>query len=335
MKITKIELLTALEAVKAGLANKELIEQTTSFAFIKGKVITYNDEISFSHPLKGLNIEGAVQAEQLYKLLAKLKKEEIDFTLTENEILIQNGKMTAGLALQKEITLPLNELKEKKDWYPIPSKLLKHMKLTVGACSRDMSRPVLTCINIDKKGYVQGSDGFRIAQGVLGEESPIDTFLLPASSALEVEKLAPIEMAQSVGWVHFRAAEGTILSCRILTDKFPDVQPYLVSKGIEIKFPSSILEILERAAVFSKRDHLLDEEIYITLENNRLLLESKSNTGWFKEEVNCKFSEEKTQFKITPYLLKDVLTEARQCLMNEKTLLFQGEDWSYLTMLRK
>ena len=48
MKLNKADLQRALEIVKPGLANKEMIEHSTSFAFINGKVITYNDEISLS-----------------------------------------------------------------------------------------------------------------------------------------------------------------------------------------------------------------------------------------------------------------------------------------------
>ena len=46
----KAELIKALEAVRPGLANKEMIEQSTSFAFMKDRVVTYNDEISISYP---------------------------------------------------------------------------------------------------------------------------------------------------------------------------------------------------------------------------------------------------------------------------------------------
>ena len=56
MKTNKTKLQTALEIVKPGLANKEIIEQSTSFAFLKGKVVTYNDEVSISHPLKGIEL---------------------------------------------------------------------------------------------------------------------------------------------------------------------------------------------------------------------------------------------------------------------------------------
>ena len=67
MKVNKEKLRQALEIVRPGLANKEVIEQATSFAFMDGRVVTYNDEISISHPVEGIEIEGAVKADQLYQ----------------------------------------------------------------------------------------------------------------------------------------------------------------------------------------------------------------------------------------------------------------------------
>jgi len=77
MNIQKEQLKKALETVKPGLAGKEIIEQSTSFAFMGDRVVTYNDEISISHPVEGLNLTGAIRAEELYQLLSKLKREEI------------------------------------------------------------------------------------------------------------------------------------------------------------------------------------------------------------------------------------------------------------------
>ncbi len=66
--ISKKKLQEALEIVKPGLSNNEIIEQTTSFAFIDGRVITYNDELSISCPVEELNVQGAVKAEELYQI---------------------------------------------------------------------------------------------------------------------------------------------------------------------------------------------------------------------------------------------------------------------------
>ena len=75
MKINKAELQTALEKVKPGLASRELIEQSTSFAFMGDRVVTYNDEISISHPVAGVDINGAVKAQALYDFVSEVKKE--------------------------------------------------------------------------------------------------------------------------------------------------------------------------------------------------------------------------------------------------------------------
>jgi hypothetical protein len=64
MIIKKIDLLHALEVVKPGLGRQEQIQQTTSFAFITGRVVTYNDELSISHPLANCEIEGAIKPEE-------------------------------------------------------------------------------------------------------------------------------------------------------------------------------------------------------------------------------------------------------------------------------
>jgi len=107
MKIKKAELQKALELVKPGLAGKELIEQSTSFAFMGNRVVTYNDEISMSVPLvEGFNLTGAVKAEELYKLLTKLKGDEITLELTENEIQITCGNKGQAYPFRQKLNSP-------------------------------------------------------------------------------------------------------------------------------------------------------------------------------------------------------------------------------------
>ena len=211
----KQDLLTALETVKPGLASKEMIEQSTSFAFMNGQVVTYNDEISLSHPIPDLEIKGAVQAEELYKLLNRLKEDEIEVEIKKNELRLESGNTKAGLTLQQEIKLPLEEIGETGKWKILPENFLKHVRFAMTCCSRDMSRPVLTCVHISKEGLIEGSDSLRITRCQLEGEMPVKTFLLPVSASVEVVKLEPTKVAEGDGWIHFKTDEGTILSCRI------------------------------------------------------------------------------------------------------------------------
>jgi hypothetical protein len=336
MIVNKDQLQKALEIVKPGLANKEQIEQSTSFAFIKGRVITYNDEISISHPVKGLNLEGAILAENLYKFLTKIKKEEIELELVDNEIVLTSEKAKAGLLLQTEIKLPLKEeIAEKSQWHPLPENFVHDVAFSMTVCTKDMSRPVLTCVHVTKAGYIEASDSYRIVRCDLGSPMPVNTFLLPSISAVEVVKIKPIEVASGRGWVHFKNEEKTIMSCRIFEDKYPPTTGFYTEEGVRVILPKTTEEILGRAQVFSKRDHLLDEEISITIENKTFLMESRSDTGWFKENVPIKYDGDLIRFEITPYLLKGILSETREFKYAKDKLTFRGERWFYASMLRQ
>jgi hypothetical protein len=338
MNINKAKLQEALEIVKPGLANKEIIEQATSFAFIGGRVVTYNDEISISHPIEGLNLNGAIQAENLYKFLAKIKKDDVDFELKENEIILSTGRSKAGLTLQAEIKLPLDDdIAKKGKWYDLPDNFNKFVSFAMASCSTDMSRQVITCVHIRKSGIIEASDSYRITHCVLSDDMPVKTFLLPASSAINVVKLNPIKIAEGTGWIHFQTEEGTIISCRIFEDTYPDTSVFLKSKGNQIIFPQTLSEALERAQIFAKRDHILDESVSIIIENRKICIGAESDSSWYKEDMNMKYEGSKIVFSITPYLLKGILSETNACIINEdgSKLKFEGEGWQYVTMLKE
>ena len=333
MKINKTELQKALEIVKPGLANKEIIEQSTSFAFINGNVTTYNDEISISHPLTGLKLTGAVKAEELYKLLSKTKGDEIEMEIKDNEIHFTSGKGKAGLTLQAEIKLPLEEIADKEDWQELPDGFAKDVLFVAQACSNDMSRPVLTCVHINPEGHIESSDGFRIIrlEKQIGVEESI---LIPATAAVEVAKLKPINISLSKGWAHFQSEEGTVLSCRVFDDKYPAVGKLLNVEGIELLLPKAILEIIERAAVFAKRDHFLDEEIQVKIENKKIQIRGESDTGWYEEETNIRYTGDPVVFAITPYLFQEILKVTQTCILGTNHIKFTGDGWQYVAILR-
>lgn len=335
--MNKEQLLKALEIVKPGLANREIIEQSTSFAFMEGRVVTYNDEISLSHPVEVVELKGAVQADELYQFLRKVKADKdgnIVLEQEKNEIRITSGRAKAGLSLQAKIRLPLDEIDDIDTWYELPEDFLTALKFAAGACDRGTSNPKLTCVHVNAEGYVEGCNNIRFVRYTVNEDGfPMDTFLVPAQSAMEVLKIKPLSIAKSESWVHFRNEEDTVMSCRIFEDTYPDATDILKAEGITISLPKTMGEILERAAVFSKRESILDEEVSVMLKKNRIHIHSQSETGWFKEDANMRFSEDPVSFSIVPSLLKDILSETQSCEVAEDRLIFQGAGWKYVISL--
>lgn len=332
MKINKTELQKALEIVKPGLANKEIIEQSTTFAFMGDRVVTYNDEISISHPVKGLNLTAAIPAQELYQLLRKTKEKEFELFFEGSEIRLISGRDKAGFAISQEITLPLNEFTLPKKWEKIPDNLLAGIKFCSFSCSRDMSRPILTCVHIREDGIIEASDGYRITQYKTAK-LPVNTLLIPASSTQHLVNMDVIEMAEGDGWGHFRTKEGTVFSCRVFADNYPDTSSLFEVEGEALEFPKNLGEILDKANVFAKQDFALDQKTEITIAENKMIVRTENAMGWFEAEANIRYKGDPITLIINPQFLQEIAEKELSCVVGKTVLKFEGKNWKHVVAL--
>lgn len=310
-----------------------MIEQSTSFCFSKGNILTYNDEISVSCPLENLEIEGAVNAIELYDFAKKIKSEEVDLEIKGNELLLKAGRSKAGLTLHAEVTLPVEEIGKISKWKKLPEGFLTALNFTMGSCGHDMTEAIYTCVHINKT-VLEATDKYRIASYQLEKKVPVKAFLLPATTCMKLIKMNPVEIAEGNGWIHFKTKNDAVISCRIFEEKFPEVAYLLEVKGNKIEFPKTLIEILDRAEIFSKRDYSLDESVEIHLENKKIKIKSSSDVGWFEEKSRIDYTGDPITFSIAPYLLKDILTQTTTGILTKSVLLFEGDNWKYLSILK-
>jgi DNA polymerase III sliding clamp (beta) subunit (PCNA family) len=345
MEVNKIDVLNALSIVKPGLANREHLEQTTSFAFVHERVITYNDEISISHPIDDFDVTGAVNAEELYGLLGKLKEEVIKIKVKDGQLLVKSGNVKAGLKCDHEIVLPLEqELSEKKKWHDLeePKAFNKALTFAMHTCGSDMSQVKLTCVCVQKKGIVYGSDGYRIAKCLI-PKMPVKDFLIAASIVSEVTKLKPIRIALHKDWVHFQNKKGTIISCRLVLEEYMEnekLDGVLAIKNKDaIVFPDKIKAMLEKVGQFAKRDFVFDEVVEVDIKKGLLTLraEAQITHSWVTESAKIDFDGE-INFSITPLLFVNILQETKTAQLGKRLdkVKFLAEDgsWEYVIMLR-
>lgn len=339
MNINTAELVEALAKVKPGLSTKEFIEQTTSFAFMGDRVVTYNDEISISHPINELNIRGAIEAEPLYALLAKITRETIRITVKGKELLIRAGKLKAGMQLQQEIKLPLEEIADEKKWKKIPDAkaFIKGLEFVSFTCSKDLTRPVLTCVNVTRRGEVQATDMFRASTYDVGKV-PVKDFLIPVAAVRALSKFKVEHIAQTPGWIHFKTKEGTEFSARTFTGDFPDVSKHLSIEGYDVVFPTTMAEMVERSLVFTKKDILLNSSVEIVIGENKAIVKGKDACGWFEESANIEYEGESLAFLINPLFLMDIVQEKKYTsTLSEDgaVILFEAKAWKHLVSLHR
>ena len=97
MKIQKKELLDILSKCMPGVeTGKNSIEGANTFIFTRGNVFTFNDSISVTVPLKlsGLmdELEGVVSANEFYKIIQKMPKDEIEIESSEKSWYLKSGR---------------------------------------------------------------------------------------------------------------------------------------------------------------------------------------------------------------------------------------------------
>ena len=333
MEIKVSELKQALEIVKPGLSTTiGSIEQATSFAFTKEGISTYNDEICMTHPIANLGLQGAIEAELLYKFLSKVKSEKLELSCEATEVVIKSGRSKATFNISSEIKLPLEDeqLTTKGKWKDLPKNFIEAISMAKGCAAKDMIQAKLNCVHINKGGFVESSDGHRIFKWQLGDKLPLSTVLIPAASITAIIRMNPTQVAKGEEWVHFKNSVGTVLSCRVVNDVFPDTVPHLAEgkNGVKVEFPKELISALDTAEIFAE-----NSMVKITINKKKLTVTSDSQIASFKETIELNEKAEPFAFQITPYLLKDILKQITFCTIYKDRLIFKNEDWIYMTTL--
>ena len=338
MKIDRKTMLATLESVRSGLSSfKELLEQSCSFVFKEGRVYTFNGEVSLNAELKmseGNEVNFAVPAEDLVKLLAKLPDEEIDIELKTGEFIIVGSKRKAGLKIEKEIFLPLDNVEAPGNWIAFPERLLPLMMMGAMSCGKDETQFLTVCVHFTPNA-IEASDNYKIFRAEL-ETGFKKEMLIRADSILDLKKHKPTHMSFSKNWAHFKNKEDVVCSIRIHRGKYFDTSPFFKTKGTPIKMPGNLAEIVDRARVLG--DNYVtssNSEVSINLSESLLILSAHKATGWYEEKKRVKYTGRDISFSINPQLLLDLMAHTRDAIVSEtNTLTIQTKEFSLIVALR-
>jgi len=334
MKVNKEELRIALEIVKPALGSNETVEQTTSFAFMNDKIVTYNNKISISHPIN-LNIEGAINAIELYQFISKISNEEVDLEWERDQIIIKAGRNKVGLVIESEIKLPIEEVGKISQWKDLPEDFIEGLSFSLIACSNNESKPIITCIHIREDGFIESTDNHRAIQYKLRSSKGLQTVLIPGEYCKEVIKLNPTKIAYGEGWVHFKTKLDTIISCRTFKATFPDISKIIEVRGESIEMPQITNKLIDKAMIFTDTDiESNNKAIQIIIDNGVIIVKGKSSLGsWFEGRGRVKYNGKLISFSIIPNLLKDILERTNSLVIGKNKLKFESDNWIYITLL--
>ncbi len=337
MQINRKKLLGAVATVLPAIAKKEIFDQADKLIFDGGSLVSYNDEVSIFHPVEEVEeLSGAVDGRRLYDLLNKVPDsvEGVDLDAVGAELVVRAGRTRASFAMS-EVALPLSEIDRTGDSAALPEGFVKGLRLVAGTCARDMSRPVLTCVRFSGD-VLEASDGFRMAR-LFFPGADLPSLLLPVVAAEMVcaFDLTEVAVGEAGEWIRFATAEGSTVCARISSGTFPDLTKLYDVEGQRIVLPQSLRDVLERAQIFSKRDHRIDEQVVVELKPKRIVIRSEYDGGKFSETVHDAGQTQELTFSIHPDFLAEALKgESMGCVVDGSKIKFTGPSFEHVIALR-
>lgn len=343
MLYNRKQLLEDLNKAAPGLADKEIIEQSTSFVFIDGYIVTFNDEIavSFKSPF-GTDVEGAVPAKELLGFLDKIEDKEIDVHTTKKELCIKGKGKKIELAIVKDIELPLSEIinfnPDEVEWIDLAIDTMEAIEFCKFSVSPHTIKPVLNSLHLNGD-VVESCDNYRITRFFLDKPTFLDPILIQANNIKILPNYPELtKYAAYDGWAHFSDDKNNIVvSCRLLEEKFPKVGNFITEGKIKIDFPDGLDKSLRAAEIVLDRSTIDNEKVTISLKKDELILQSKGPNGKYTEHVKYKNNKNKkyVTFNIHPTFLRQILKLMNSARLNTNANIinFSGEKFVHVMSL--
>jgi DNA polymerase III sliding clamp (beta) subunit (PCNA family) len=315
-KVEREHLVKVLTVAAIGLTKRESIEQSDAYVFTKKYLITFNGEIFTRCPNPLSGVQGAVPAQELHQLLAKFPDPEVTFQVVGGELHIRGKRRKAGISLQKKISLPFDDvpLVVPAKWRGVSEKLSGVLTQAARVCGKDETLPITTVVHVTKK-FVESSDNFRIFRYTMPTKFP-RSVLIPASSIAALGGLVFERVSINKDYLFLEMPDEHLIAVRCVKMIYPDIGPLLrLKRPKKITLPSNMEDIISRADVM--QETAFDASVTVTIEANRLELESRKDKGWYRESKTIDYDGERLKFTVHPRTLEDVLSKKKTVWVDE------------------
>lgn len=336
MKINRETFLNDLQMVRAGLAAKDNVAQSSHVVFKDGDIFTYNDEVACRKPLTYLNIAGAIPAAPLMAILEKIDDTDLDVADDDATIIFRGKGKTFSLVKDAEIELPINQVEKPEKWKKLPEDFPEALELVARCVSTDETRFELTCIRVTPE-FMEACDNLQALRFQM--PTPIKAAMLIRGDAIKyISALGMTGMSVTPAWVHFRNKKGLVYSIRRHAEedgerKFPDISELFDFKGQSIVIPKGVKGVTERANIFAMEKGAGDPALLVQLKPGRIRIAGQGLIGKYGEWKKAAYSGPELEFLISPEVLAHVSDKYQNAKVDGSKLRAKGPKWAYATVL--
>ena len=329
--VDREELLKQLLSVSPGLSPREIVEQSSCFVFLNGKVITFNDEVACWTKCTCLN-KVAVRAKTLVDLLQKLPEETLHVAVSNGKLIVKGKKRVGRIPIEDKISLPFKSVEEPKKWKTLPSDFLEAVNL-VYRCAGIDQQQMEKYVHVHPE-RIEACMEHQV--GCFRTRIEIDEpLLIHRDSIKHVVSLGVVEFGITETWAHFRNSKGLVICCRRWKEdtEFPDTSAALSIKGTKVLLPKGLAAAAERASIFS-RENAEDDDIIITLKSGELTVVGTGASGEYREGPKAlDYKGQEMTFMISPKLLADITSKHNEAWFTPDTLKVKQGKFTFVTAL--
>lgn len=346
MEISRDRLLETLERVQFGVPPRETVSFSKCFIFRDGKVMTYDDEILCSAALPGKNgqkdawkgITGAVEAQRLLDILRKIPEPELSLMQKKGELCIAVGKIKAYFRMEEiEGELPSDQVEKPGEWLALPENFGEAIGLVQNCAKEKDSTFSRTCVHITKD-YMEAYDNFQMIRlHIKNPKITSESILVRKEAIKHIATLGMHRFSETDNWIHFKAKNGLVYSCRRWLEEYPDLSSYFAYQGREITFPKTLENMIDRANIFSQE--LADaNRVKVDARGGKIHVTGIGVTGRLEEWDSLDgFKDAELAFMISPTLLINIVKKNLSVQLSDSTLIvdggLEGLTWKYLAIL--
>lgn len=341
---SRAKLVLALKTVSAATDKvSDVLQGSDSFVFGSGYVRTFNNQMAFSLPVPGLDIECTVRADETLKVLERMVGNDVFLSRTEDSLEVSDGRTRLRMRFLGEDGDIRSVMKgmalEEISWEPLPEDFLRGLKL----CSYSMwddssSMAMISGVQV-ADGFLWSSDNLRIGRYRMKEKFE-GKFTVPREAVHVLTRLGEVKEwgRSATGWVCFRTPDGVVFSTAELYEDFPldhlkEILEGKDSAETNAEFPETLAKSLGVVSVMPTEFEDVDLPVVaMWRDGGKLHLKGEKDFGSVEDEVDFSGEFPSGRIFVSPDLLKDVLGVTRRFRYDAEgnCIVFRTDDFLHV-----
>lgn len=354
MKISRNDLLTALEFVGGGVEPTDQGEWASYIWLAPSGVYFYNGEswAFVQKDLEGIFEHGlaedvavGVPGKEFSDLIADMSDEELDLVYNKNNELIVEGCdshwMKAGWGTVQREDFPFAAFVDKVRFFEVADGFVDALACAVPIATDDPDQFTFDCVRVSDVGVLSAnrilvfswhpSEG-SCCNGKSAELAiPAKLLKIMLKSKIDLDVFGFDEQ-----WVYFKMKDGEgVLGLRRIEGVYPDNLGTLLGlEGDEVNVEKGFLEAINRSGALLTS--LSGDMVEVICRSNGVKISSRGERGWYEEEVAASYEGAPIQFTLSLKVVNAMMKVGHEILLskderNLHLLIIRSEDAECVT----